>query len=261
MIDLLVALLVTTATTSLEAGVRANQEFRGDEAIALLERARTEGPYTHSDFARLYEQLGIAYARAGRAEEAESAFSVALTLDHARAISYTLSPKVTFVFERVRQRLAGTLPPMVHLGWPRTLGTHAPVGIDVQVVSNPGDLIDKGRLFWRVRGRDTRASSVFALGTNATIQLPAPAPEATSDQTLELHFVAYDAAGNEVLRWFSEEQPRELRLRYLPPEHWYDKWWTWAIASTAIAAAAGTSVFLLTREPPATVDTRLRVVP
>src|SRR5688572_29310831 len=95
---------------ALDQGAKALVDFRPEEAIVLLERAKTEGPYGYDDHAKLYEQLGIAYAYLDRSEDALAAFDMLLAIDPTRAISYTLSPKVTFLFEQARSK-AGARPP------------------------------------------------------------------------------------------------------------------------------------------------------
>jgi hypothetical protein len=81
-----------------------------------------------------------------------------------------------------------------------------------------------------------------------------PAVEARRPETLELHLVAADGRGNEVLEWASADRPREIALRYQPPVRWYRRWWIWAAAGGAVAIATGATVYLAGRGPPDTID-------
>jgi len=47
--------------------------------------------------------------------------------------------------------------------------------------------------------------------------------------------------------------PRELALRYEPPNPWYRNWWVWAIGGSALAVATGITVYELTIAPPDTI--------
>src|SRR5688572_31819020 len=96
-------LSLCAAPGSLDRATEALAEFRVDEALQLLERAKSEGPYRYADHVRLYEQLGIALAYVGNHEEAIAAFDHMLAIDPSHALSYSLSPKATLPFERARQ--------------------------------------------------------------------------------------------------------------------------------------------------------------
>ena len=63
---------------SLADGQKALVDFRPEEAMQLLEKAKTEGPYGYADHAKLYEQLGIAYAYLDLTDKAPEAFDTLL---------------------------------------------------------------------------------------------------------------------------------------------------------------------------------------
>src|SRR5215475_6029688 len=119
----------------LDQGVKALADFRAEDAIALLERAKKEGPYGRPDYIRLYEQLGIAYGYLDKNEDALKSFDMLLALDSGRAISYTLSPKVTFLFEQARSRASERPPPDIDLGWPLGLTVEDRIPVDVEVLA------------------------------------------------------------------------------------------------------------------------------
>ena len=89
---------------------------------------------------------------------------------------------------------------------------------------------------------------VFASRVHQRVMLPAPGA-----QVVELHLVGYDARGNEVLRWASPESPREIALSL--PTPWYQKWWVWALAGTAVAAGTATGVYFAARGLPDQMST------
>src|SRR5262249_20539762 len=104
MLALYLALAVAAAQgQSLAEGSKALSDFRPAEALELLEKAKSEGPYDHEHCVQLHEQLAIAQAYLGKTEDSQHEFEMMLALEPGRSISYTLSPKVTFPFERARE--------------------------------------------------------------------------------------------------------------------------------------------------------------
>ncbi len=261
-------MLATLAMLVLAAGpiddaARALADFRPDDAVRLLEAAKTEGPYTHADHVRLYEQLGIAYAYLERSDDAVAAFVTMLSLDRSRAISYTLSPKVTFLFERARLEAAKRPEPSVDLSWPRGLGVQDKVPVEVEVLEDPEGFLKKGSLYFRKKGQADFQNTTLTLPpagqTLKRVELPAVAPDTKGGAVLQLYLVAQDEHDNEVLLFGSAQRPREVPLTYVPPEPWYGQWWVWAIAGAVVAASAGTAVFVATQDAPTTIDGTFRV--
>lgn len=255
-------LLLAPGTEVLDRAEEALADFRPEDAVNLLELAKEGGPYSHEDHVRLYQQLGIAYAYLDRPEAAQAAFGTMLALDPKAAISYTLSPKVTFLFEEARREALEQEPATVDLAWPRDLTVDEPVPVDLEVVADPLGFLDRARLFYRKKGEGRFASIAVVLNGNdgsERVEIPPVAPESKSPATLELYLVAQDDRMNEVLRFGSADRPREVALAYEPPDPWYGKWWVWAIAGTVVAASAGAAAYAATRESPATVEGSFRV--
>jgi hypothetical protein len=174
-----------------------------------------------------------------------------LALDPGHFLSYTLSPKATFVFERTRKQ-AGT-PPEIELNWARGGKVGDPVPLDVEVIADPKKFLDRATLFVRTRGdRAWQAADLQLHDKDTRVVLPPIA--AQKPVSLELYLRAYDTHGNEVLTWADPQRPREIALRYEPPAPWYRKWWFYAIAVPALAIATGVTVYELTTTPPATID-------
>jgi tetratricopeptide (TPR) repeat protein len=235
---------------ALDEGTKALVDFRPEEAIALLERAKTEGPYRYTDHAKLYEQLGIAYAYLERSEDALAAFDTLLAIDPARAISYTLSPKVTFLFEQARSKAMARTPPTVQVSWPSDLKVNEEIPIEVEVVTDPKDFLKSATIHYRRRGGlefDESSFDLAAAGTRHRIAIPPV--DADHPDTLEIYLTAFDDRKNEVLEWGSEKRPREVALGFAPPTPFYGRWWFWAIAGTAVAGGAAAAALALTNEP------------
>lgn len=250
------------STASLEAGIAALADFRAEDAIQLLERARYEGPYALADHIRLFEQLGIAYAYVERGPDALAAFDTLLALDPAHAISYTLSPKVTFLFEQARSRTRDRAAPALDLRWPLGLAVGDPIPLDLELVADPKSFMRRARLSHRLRGAPAWSTAEVSLTSpGARIDLPPAAPASVRPEAVEVFVTVYDDHGNEVLRWASEQRPREIALSYEPPDPWYSRWWVWAAAGTVVAAGASVAVFAVTREPGPTVGGILEVKP
>jgi hypothetical protein len=89
-----------------------------------------------------------------------------------------------------------------------------------------------------------------SLAAGKPAQIVVATAAAGRPDVLQLWATAADPAGNEVLVWASPERPREIPLRWDPPQAWYRRWWVWAVAGTAVAATTGAAVYFGTREPP-----------
>jgi len=239
------------APTKLAAGIKALAAQDLDAAKTQLDAAAQAGPLDHETNVTLWEQRGIAAAYGDDEPGAQRAFDMMLALDPGHFLSYTLSPKATFVFERTRKQ-AGA-PPEVELNWARGGKVGDPVPLDVEVVADPKKFLDRATLFVRTRGdRDWKAADLELHAKDTHLVLPPIA--AQKPVSLELYLRAYDTRGNVVLTWADPERPREIALRYEPPAPWYRKWWFYAITGTALAIASSITVYELTIAPPSTID-------
>jgi tetratricopeptide (TPR) repeat protein len=257
-------LLLLGAHPSLDKAARALAEFRPDDAVKLLNQAKEEGPYAHNDHVRLYEQLGIAYAYLERSDDAKHAFDVMLGLEPTHAISYTLSPKVTFLFEQARANAIQHPTPAIDLSWSRDLTVEDRIPIAVEVIADPHRYLEKALVRFRTKGNPTWKEQMLELpdvGAVARIELPPAASGSEQSEAVEVYAIAYDSSGNEVLLWGSEKRPREIGLRYEAPDPWYGEWWVWVTVGAVVAAGAGAAVFAATREPPDTATGHFGVSP
>jgi hypothetical protein len=248
---------------NLDKGESDLAEFRAEEAASSLERARRGGPYAREDYARIFENLGIAYSYLGREEHALEAFDMLLTLMPGHAISYTLSPRATFLFERAREQAKQRPEPRVRVTWPRGVKVDEPLPIEVEVVDDPRTFLARARLFARREGESGYHHIDLDLGPPGSYQqilLPPVAPEATSDQLVQLYLSGFDPVGNEVFRWGSPDRPAEVGIDYRPPTRWYRNWWIWTIGAAVVGTATGVTVYAVTREPSPTLSGPVTII-
>jgi hypothetical protein len=232
----------------------ANQDV--DAAKLALDAAATAGPLDHQANVTLWEQRGIAAAYVDDEAGASAAFDMLLALDPAHILSYRLSPKATFVFERVRDKAQGAAGRAqgaeIDVNWQFGQKVGDPVPLDLEVVADPKAFVKRATVFVRTRGDATwRAADLAVTGRSKRVVLPAVT--ATKPVSLELYVRGYDDKGNEVLAWADATKPREIPLRYDPPTPWYRKWWVITIASGVLVGGTAGIVYLATREPPDTV--------
>ena len=177
-----------------------------------------------------------------------------LALDPSHFLSYTLSPKATFVFEKVRNDIrngaGGRGVPALDVTWPRGQRVGDPVPLDLEVVADPRQFLRRASVFVRAHGDpDWRAADVI-LANPADRHVVLPPFQATRPISLEVYLRAYDDRGNEVLTWADPAHPREIPLRYDPPTPWYRRTWFYAAVGGAVAATVGITVYELTLAPP-----------
>ncbi len=241
------------AAGSLEEGARALEALQTARAVSLLERARGEGPYDLPTHLRLYEQLAIAYAFLERPDDALKAFDRVLALSPGHAVSYTLSPKVTFLFERARNTHAGQPQLDLEVSWPKDIKGGAPLVVNVEKRFDVLELAINLALFSRTRGAPTFQPHPVPAprpGQSVTVELPEESLGEEGSVVRELYLQATDAAGNEVFRWASSALPREVTSVALVKQAWYQKWWVWSAIGVAVAGATGGIVYWQTRQPP-----------
>jgi tetratricopeptide (TPR) repeat protein len=238
----------------LEAGRAALAKFEVEAASAELDAAVKAGPLDYDSHVALWEQRGIAAAYLEDEAAALRAFDMLLTLDPGHLLSYTLSPRATFVFEKARLAARTTAKPALQLSWKRDARTADPLPVDVEVIADPKRALRRATLLMRTHGAGSWRAVDFDLrGAGGYQRVVLPAVGGTRPATLELYLRAFDDDHNEVLRWASPEAPREVALRYEPPEPWHRKWWVRVAGGTVLLAATAVVVYAVTREPPGSV--------
>ncbi|MCU0665091.1 MAG: hypothetical protein MUC50_22550 [Myxococcota bacterium] len=235
--------------------------FEADKALSTLAQARANGAFLHREHLRYFELLGVANIYLEQKPGALSAFDMLLALDPGYAISYTLSPKVTFVFEEARQAASERARPEVHLSWQSGLKLDMPIRISIQVLADPKAFLASGVLYARLAGDKPFEPHSLMLpkqGETAIFTVPAIAPRMAKDETLELFLVASDRNGDEVLVVAGPSSPYRLSLAYVKPEPWYRKWWVWSIGALVVAAGTGIIVGVATYDEPTKVSGSFR---
>jgi hypothetical protein len=237
------------AAAQVAAGKQALAKLDVDAARTALAAADLGGPLDHESNVTLWEQRGIAAAYVNDEPTARAAFDMLLALDPSHFLSYTLSPKATFVFEKVRNDARTHGVPALDVNWPHGQRVGDPVPIDLDIVADPKQFLRRATLFVRSHGETGWRAADVALGA-AERRVVLPAIDATQPVSLELYLRAYDDRGNEVLTWADATRPREIPLRYDPPAPWYRRGWFYAAVGTALAATVGIAVYELTIAPP-----------
>ena len=237
------------------AGAKAVADFNVDAATAALKDVEAHGPLDHATHVTLWEQRGIAAAYLDDQATADAAFDMLLALDPNHLLSYTLSPKATFVFERARIRAAAHTPPTLELTLPHGLVVGAPVPIDLEVVADPRNFLHRATVFVRARGdHDWHAADVTLAPAGKFQHVTIPSVTSSSKSTvLEIYARAYNQHGDEVFAWATPSLPRDIPLRFEPPTPWYRKWWVWTATAAVLAVATGVTVLEIEHSPPTTV--------
>lgn len=238
------------AAARVAAGKQALARLDVDVARAALDAADRGGPLDHEANVTLWEQRGIAAAYVDDERTARAAFDMLLALDPSHFLSYTLSPKATFVFEKVRNDARARGVPTLDVVWPHGQRVGDPVPIDLEVVADPKRFLRRATVFVRTRGEPSWRAADVPLASAADRRILLPPVEAQKPVSLELYLRAYDDRGNEVLTWADAKQPREIPLRYDPPTPWYRHAWFYAAVGTVVAASVGITVYELTLAPP-----------
>jgi hypothetical protein len=245
----------------LAAGKAALAESNVDGARAELDQAEKAGPLPHDANVALWEQRGIAAAYVDDEAGARQAFDMLLALDPGHFLSYTLSPKATFVFEKVRGDQARATPAL-DVTWSRSQRLGDPIAVDVEVIADPKRFLQRATLYVRAHGEASWRAADLTLPTTSVAgdhrRVVLPGLPGTKPTSLELYLRGVDARGDEVLAWADPARPRELPLRYEPEAPWYKKWWVITLASSAVALGTGGVVYALTVSPPAKVGGTVR---
>jgi hypothetical protein len=247
-------LSLSAPTNSLSSAEASLAGFEPRVALEHLQRAHGEGPHDYATHVRLWELTAIANAYLGNEQASLDAFATVLAMDPTHAVDYTLSPKVTFLFSRARKLARERSPITVDVSWPRGRTTGEPIRVTLDMVADPNNAVSSVQLRWSdPEGKQERTVPMSAGATHHEVVIPAQ-PTGKGPVTLRLAASAFDAAGNEIYRFASDERPRELVLRDAPPPRWYERWWVWTLAGAVVAASTGAGVYVATRPPPETFD-------
>src|SRR4051812_42178658 len=167
------------------AGKQALAALDVDLARQALDAADRGGPLDHDANVTLWEQRGIAAAYVDDERTASAAFDMLLALDPGHFLSYTLSPKATFVFEKVRNDARTHGAPALDVNWPHGQGVGDPVPPDLEVVADPKRFLRRAPLFVRTRGDAAWRAADIALASAADRRILLPPVEAQKPVSLE----------------------------------------------------------------------------
>jgi len=218
------------------------------QAVAVIARAVAQGPHRHRTHVQMYEQLGRAYAFQDKEPEAVDAYVKLLALSPGHLLSYHLSAKATFKFEKARLKLEGTPDTSISVGWPDELDTKRPMPIDVEVVADPQRLLSRAVLYVERNG-ERRAVDLELPAPGVRKRVMLPALGTASAETLKVHLVGLDQGGNEVALW-AAGKPRSIFVDYTPPTPWYRNLKIMIPAGAVVVAAVGLGVYLIVRPEP-----------
>jgi hypothetical protein len=259
---LFAAAVPTSAPSELERGIQLLAGNDIPAAVVVLSGVR--GPLALEDVVRLDENLGVALAYAGKSAEAERRFGHLLAVEPGHVLPYSISPKATFVFEKVRREMAQRRATEALLETPAAAPFDREIALALTCRANALDLVASWQVCHRVKGSSADYQCVnrpgLPIGETATVTLPAvPAsaavePAATAPDkapaVLQVALAGLDAQGNEVFRNPSRAQPREIPIGIAVPGPWYGNVWLWAaVGVVAIAAASGTAVAIWALQP------------
>jgi hypothetical protein len=244
----------TVASARIEAGKQAIADVEYEAADKELDAAMQSGPLNHQSNIELWEQRGIVAANLEKPQAAAAAFDMLLALNPRHLLSYTLAPKVTFSFEKVRT--ATHVPPALDVTWPRDLKVGGSVPINIEVVADPKSFLSSATVFVRERGTKNWMSADVVLPAGSVgkaMRVYLPGLSGTRTTAMELYVEGRDARGNAVLQWADSTRPRDIALRYEAPTPWFKKWWVIAAAGSVVAVGTGAIVYATTLAPPSRI--------
>lgn len=233
--------MIAAAAKLLEEGEEAR-------AAAVLEKAERLGPHRHRTHVRLYEELGKAYAFQYKEREAVAAYTKLLAMSPGHLLSYHVSTRATFRFEKARLQSEAAPATEIEVDWPEELDTQRPVPIDIEVVADPMKLLSRGVLHVR-RGSEHRAIDVKLAPPGQRRRVILPALGTEQPETLSVYLVGLDTRGNEVALW-AADRPRSLRIDYDPPTPWYRQLRIMIPLGAGAAAIVGSVIYVLVRPEP-----------
>lgn len=241
----------------LDAGQRALNEFRLDDFAREHAAIDSEGVLDYESHVSLWEQRGIAAAYQEDVPRARAAYEMLLALEPKHLLSYTLSPKATFVFERVRK--VERSDPQLDVRWPREARVDRPLPLTIDIVSDPQRFFESGTVFIRERKELAWKAADFTFHKDRPTLINLPPLGGNRATVLQMYVQAYDKSGNTTMRWADGKRPREIPLQYTAPARWYRQWWVWAIAGTVVATSTGVAVYAATTEPANRIGARVSV--
>lgn len=240
---------------TLDDGIMALEQQDYEQAQALLEQSLTQGPYSYEQVLSLYRALGIARAFAGDEEGARRAFRQMLAVDTTLILSYTISPKATFLFEKVRQEMVQVKAAQIEVETEPVVRLGQPIPVTLKTKADPFLLLANVELLYRVKGEAQYKRLRLKAPKKPVVVLLEPVPEdvlladaeGALGTILELAVVGYNQDGWEVYRGPTPTKPAQVAVGFDNTGPWYSQWWIWGLVGAGVAAltTAAVSTYIL----------------
>jgi len=259
------------AALRLERGLELLEMQEHEDARAELERALKGGPYSFEQAVALYRGLGTVRAFANDIEGSRWAFHRMLRVDPTIILSYTISPKATFVYERVREDMKDLTGVQVTIETEPVVPLDREIPVLVRTKADPSRHVKRLELLYRVKGDAEYQRLPIAFpppGSQVDVDLPAVSSkraretrEGKEGAFLQLALVGYDENDWEVYRGPAPSAPQELPVGFGAAGPWYTSWWAYGLLASSVAAvAAGMLVWAAVKPPDDPVTTSYEVL-
>jgi len=181
-------------------------------------------------------------------EGARWAFEKMLQVDPTFILSYTISPKATFLFERVRAEHRHLKGIELEVETEPVVPLDREIPVIVRTITDPVGHVKRLELLHRVKGTAEYQRVPIAFpppGSRVDVTLPeVPAEEAGEVREgkegtfVELAVVGYDENGWEVYRGPTPQAPQQLAVGFGSRGPWYTQWWAYGLIASAVTAIA-----------------------
>lgn len=232
----------------LERGIALLDKQEHEQALAALETAAQRGPYSYDQVVALYKNLGIARAFAGDDTGARRAFEQMLAVAPLQILSYTLSPKATFVFERARSEMKDLRATEFRIRSEPVVPLDHQIEIELECLVDNLQLIRRAEVLYRLQGNLEYGRvevSPPTQGSTVEVRLPPVASAEVAQDAdgvrgtmLELALVGYDERGWEVYRGPHPDRPQVVAVGFDAQGPWHTRWYTWALIGGGVLSAA-----------------------
>jgi tetratricopeptide (TPR) repeat protein len=239
-------------------------DFEG--ALSSLDEAERIRGNTPQDLVRIFTLRAKCLISLGREDDAQKAFTAALSIDPSFRLSPDESPRFAEPFQKLLDQGVAALE--VDVKPPQEVIVGEPVLVTVEVVADPAGISDNLRLKYR-RGKKKYSALKVRLirGKRMRFYLGPSVWKAEGLQAIEWYGEIRDRFGGLLARKGDADHPLNIIVKKKPvvapvlppppvvvakpekkkpppPPAWYERWWVWAIVG-GVAVAAGTTAGIL----------------
>jgi tetratricopeptide (TPR) repeat protein len=239
-------------------------DFEG--ALSSLDEAQRIKGNTPQDLVRIYSLRAKCLISLGREDDAQKAFTAALSIDPAFRLSPDASPRFAEPFQKLLDQGVAALD--VEVAPPDEVVVGEPVLVTVRVLADPAGISDKLRIRYRHGKKKYSAFKVrLSRGKRMRFYLPPSVWKTEGLQAIEWYGEIHDRFGGLLARKGDADHPLRITVKKKviaapvlppppvpiakpeekkppPPPAWYERWWVWAIVG-GVAVAAGTTAGIL----------------